>query len=112
MGEVWLAKDTRLGRKVALKLLPAEFTEDSEHVRRFTLEAQAASALNHPNIIAVHDIGQCETGRFIVMEFVTGHTLRSVITKTTHSKRSSLSVLRGRKHWRLHTQRESRLWRE
>ncbi len=79
MGEVWLAEDTRLGRKVALKLLPAEFTEDSERVRRFTLEAKAASALNHPNIIAVHDIGECETGRFIVMEFVAGRTLRAVI---------------------------------
>src|ERR1044072_140192 len=81
MGEVWLAEDTRLGRKVALKLLPAEFTEDSERVRRFTLEAKAASALNHPNIIAVHDIGESETGRFIVMEFVAGRTLRSVIAQ-------------------------------
>ena len=81
MGEVWLAEDTRLGRKVALKLLPAEFTEDSERVRRFTQEAKAASALNHPNIIAVFDIGECETGRFIVMEFVAGQTLRAVIAK-------------------------------
>lgn len=79
MGEVWLAEDSRLGRKVALKLLPAEFTEDSERLRRFTQEAKAASALNHPNIIAVHDIGECETGRFIVMEFVSGRTLRAVI---------------------------------
>ncbi len=81
MGEVWLAEDTRLGRKVALKLLPAEFTEDSDRVRRFTQEAKAASALNHPNIISVYDIGETETGRFIVMEFVAGHTLRSVIAK-------------------------------
>ena len=81
MGEVWLAEDTRLGRKVALKLLPSEFTEDSERVRRFTQEAKAASALNHPNIISVHDIGECETGRFIVMEFVAGRTLRSVIAR-------------------------------
>ncbi|MEK6334751.1 MAG: protein kinase [Acidobacteriota bacterium] len=81
MGEVWLAEDSRLGRKVALKLLPAEFTEDSERVRRFTQEAKAASALNHPNIISVYDIGECDTGRFIVMEFVAGRTLRSVIAK-------------------------------
>src|SRR6266850_1691952 len=81
MGEVWLAEDTRLGRKVALKLLPVEFTEDSERVRRFTQEAKAASALNHPNIISVYDIGESETGRFIVMEFVAGHTLRSVIAR-------------------------------
>src|SRR6476659_2958222 len=81
MGEVWLAEDSRLGRKVALKLLPAEFTEDSERVRRFTQEAKAASALNHPNIIAVYDIGESDSGRFIVMEFVAGRTLRSVIAK-------------------------------
>jgi TolB-like protein/Flp pilus assembly protein TadD len=81
MGEVWLAEDTRLGRKVALKLLPVEFTEDSERVRRFTQEAKAASALNHPNIISVYDIGESETGRFIVMEFVAGRTLRLVIAK-------------------------------
>src|SRR5215470_18934600 len=81
MGEVWLAEDTRLGRKVALKLLPAELTEDSERVRRFTQEAKAASALNHPHIISVFDIGECETGRFIVMEFVSGRTLRTVIAK-------------------------------
>lgn len=79
MGEVWLAEDTRLDRKVALKILPAEFTQDSERVRRFTQEAKAASALNHPNIITVYDIGECETGRFIVMELVAGKTLRSVI---------------------------------
>jgi serine/threonine protein kinase len=81
MGVVWLAEDTRLGRKVAPKLLPAEFTEDSERVRRFTQEAKAASALNHPNIISVYDIGECDTGRFIVMESVDGRTLRSVIAK-------------------------------
>jgi serine/threonine protein kinase len=79
MGEVWLAQDTRLDRKVALKLLPAEFTRDAERVRRFTQEAKAASALNHPNIISVYDIGECETGPFIVMEPVAGRTLRSVI---------------------------------
>src|SRR6266851_5411853 len=81
MGEVWLAEDTRLDRKVALKLLPAEFTQDAERLRRFTQEAKAASALNHPNIISVYDIGECETGRFIVMEFVAGRTLRAVIAK-------------------------------
>lgn len=79
MGEVWLAEDTRLERKVALKILPAEFTQDGERVRRFTQEAKAASALNHPNIITVYDIGECETGRFIVMELVAGKTLRTVI---------------------------------
>jgi len=81
MGQVWLAEDLRLGRKVALKLLSAEFTEDSERVRRFTQEAKAASALNHPHIISVFDIGECESGRFIVMEYVAGSTLRTVIAK-------------------------------
>jgi TolB-like protein/predicted ATPase len=79
MGEVYLAEDARLGRKVALKLLPAEFTRDADRVRRFMQEAKAASALNHPNIITVYDIGESEAGRFIVMELVAGRTLRSVI---------------------------------
>ncbi len=60
MGEVWLAEDTRLERQVALKLLPAEFTQDAERVRRFMQEAKAASALNHPNIITVYDSGEWE----------------------------------------------------
>jgi serine/threonine protein kinase/TolB-like protein/Tfp pilus assembly protein PilF len=81
MGEVWLAEDTRLKRKVAIKLLPAELTSDADRVRRFEQEAQAASALNHPNIVTVYDIGDCEAGRFIVMELVAGRTLRSMIAE-------------------------------
>src|SRR5215475_415099 len=81
MGEVWLAEDTRLDRRVALKLLPAEFTQNPDRVRRFIQEAKAASALNHPNIITVYDIGESEAGRFIVMELVAGRTLRSAITR-------------------------------
>ncbi|HEX4950433.1 MAG TPA: protein kinase, partial [Blastocatellia bacterium] len=57
MGEVYLAEDTRLRRKVALKLLPAQFTSDAERLRRFEQEALATSALNHPNIITIHEIG-------------------------------------------------------
>src|SRR5262245_39642377 len=60
MGEVYLAEDKRLHRKVALKLLPSEFTNDSERVRRFEREAAAASAINHPNLVTIHEIGQIE----------------------------------------------------
>src|SRR5262245_44020881 len=76
MGEVHLALDTRLGRKVAVKLLLAEFTADAERLRRFEQEARAASALNHPNIITVYEIGEIEGRRFIVTEYVEGETLR------------------------------------
>ena len=68
MSQVYLAEDSKLRRKVALKLLPADLTKNADRLRRFELEAQAASALNHPNIITVYDIGESEVGRFIVMD--------------------------------------------
>jgi serine/threonine protein kinase len=76
MGEVYLAEDKRLHRKVALKLLPARFTNDAEWVRRFEREAKAASATNHPNIITIHEIGQADGAHYIVTEFIDGQTLR------------------------------------
>jgi eukaryotic-like serine/threonine-protein kinase len=76
MGEVHLALDTRLQRKVAIKLLPAEFTSNAGRVRRFAQEARAASALNHPNIITIHEIGETDSMRYIVTEYVEGETLR------------------------------------
>src|SRR3989449_4168855 len=79
MGEVYLARDTRLGRKIALKFLSAEFTKDEERVRRFQQEARAASALNHPNLITIFEIGQVESVHFIATEFIEGVTLRQRI---------------------------------
>src|SRR6202171_5572196 len=79
MGEVYLAHDDRLRRKVALKLLPARFTMDEERVRRFQREARSASALNHPNIITIYDIGETEGIHYIATEFIDGHTLREKI---------------------------------
>src|SRR5262245_36922310 len=76
MGEVHLALDPRLGRKVAIKLLPARFTTDAGRVRRFAQEARAASALNHPNIITIHEIGEVENIHYIIIEFIEGETLR------------------------------------
>jgi predicted ATPase len=81
MGEVYLAEDTRLGRRVALKLLPEGFTKDPERLRRFVQEAKAASALNHPNIVTIYDIGESDAGRYIAMEFIDGRTLRAVIAE-------------------------------
>src|SRR5262249_4528146 len=79
MGEVYLAYDARLGRHVALKLLPARYTEDAERVRRFQREARAASGLNHPNILTIFDIGQEEGRHYIATEYVEGRTLRSLV---------------------------------
>ena len=69
MGDVYLAEDTRLGRKVALKLLPALFTDDPDRLRRFEQEARAASALNHPHILTLYEIGQGDDLPFIATEF-------------------------------------------
>jgi eukaryotic-like serine/threonine-protein kinase len=80
MGEVYLALDTQLRRKVALKLLPAQFTQDEDRLQRFEQEACAASALNHPNIITIHEIGQVGDAHFIATEFVDGQTLRQQTT--------------------------------
>ncbi len=76
MGEVYLAQDSRLGRKIALKILPTQFTQDKDRVRRFEREARAASALNHPNILTIHEIGQADGTTFIATEFIDGQTLR------------------------------------
>ncbi|MCA2989505.1 AAA family ATPase [Gemmatimonas sp.] len=75
MGEVYRARDTRLGRELALKVLPMARVSDPEATERFLREARAASALNHPNVVTVYDIGRGERGLYIAMELVRGHTL-------------------------------------
>lgn len=79
MGEVYLAEDTQLDRKVALKVLPAEVAANQDRMRRFVQEAKAAAALNHPNIAQVYEIDEVEEQHFIAMKFIDGHTLRELI---------------------------------
>src|SRR5215831_9166215 len=79
MGEVYRARDTRLGREVALKILPESFAGDSDRLRRFEQEARSVAALNHPNILAVFDIGESNGSPYLVAELLEGETLRSVL---------------------------------
>src|SRR5438876_11014821 len=76
MGEVHLAQDTKLDRKVALKILPADVAAHQDRMRRFVQEAKAASALNHPNIITIYEIEQIDSVNFMATEFIDGETLR------------------------------------
>src|SRR5258708_21859072 len=76
MGEVYLAEDTKLDRKVAIKFLNREFSKDADKLGRFIQEAKAASALNHPNILTVYEIGETDDTNYIVTEFIDGKTLR------------------------------------
>ena len=81
MGEVYLAQDTKLDRKIAIKLMAAEFGEEVEKLGRFTQEARAAAALNHPNIAHVYEIGKTDGVNFIAMEYVDGETLGSWLSR-------------------------------
>src|SRR4030095_7275703 len=92
MGEVYLAEDKRLTRKVALKLLPASFTRDDDRLRRFEQEARSASALNHPNIITIYEIAQAGSSHVIATEFVEGQTLRQRLSLSALTLNESLII--------------------
>src|SRR5229473_6632046 len=81
MGEMYRARDARLNREVGIKVLPAAFARDPERLRRFQLEAQAVAALNHPNILAIHDFGEHEGSPYIVTEFLEGKTLHAPLVR-------------------------------
>ena len=93
MGEVWLATELRLGRKVALKLLPADLTRDPSRIQRFEQEARAASALNHPNVCTIHALDETNDGQhYIAMEYVEGETLRQRLSTSRLSLREALDI--------------------
>lgn len=92
MGEVYLAKDRRLSRKVALKLLPTSFTSDGDRLRRFEQEARTASSLNHPNIITIHEVLKVNSSHLIVTEFVEGETLQQRLVWDSLSLRDALQI--------------------
>src|SRR6266581_5512597 len=93
MGEVYLAEDPRLHRKVALKILPADLASNQDRIRRFEQEAKAAAALNHPNIATIHEIGESDGVNFIAMEFIDGATLREKIHQEQTDLRKLLRFL-------------------
>ena len=92
MGEVWRATDQRLKRDVAIKILPLAFSTNAERVRRFEREAYAVSALKHPNIITIHEIGQADDLHFIVTELVEGLTLRDHLANSPLGWREAVRV--------------------
>src|SRR5262245_22947523 len=81
MGEVFLAEDTSLGRRVALKRLPETHAEDADRVRRFTQEARLAATVNHPNIAQIFEIGEADGVTFIAMEYVEGEALSAAVRR-------------------------------
>ena len=94
MGEVYRARDTRLNRQVAVKVLPESLTQDSDRLRRFQLEAQSTSALNHPNILTVYDVGAQNGAPYLVMELLEGETLRERLQRGKLSPARAISYAR------------------
>ena len=92
MGEVYLAHDSRLERKVAIKILSGEFSQKSDRLRRFTQEARAVSALNHPNIITIHEVGESDGSHFIATEYIEGKTLRQRLVQGPMPMAESLDI--------------------
>ena len=92
MGEVFLADDSRLGRQVAVKVLPEEFAADPERLARFEQEARAAAALNHPHIATVHDVGEFEGTHYLVQEFLRGQNLREFMDTGRPTLRQALAL--------------------
>jgi serine/threonine protein kinase len=92
MGEVYRARDDRLGREVAIKILPADLARDRERLRRFEQEARSASALNHPNIVTIYEIGQSDSISYIAMELVEGRSLRELVEEGPVSLRRLLPI--------------------
>src|SRR6202011_666199 len=90
MGEVYRARDTRLGRDVALKILPESFARHSDRLHRFEQEARAVAALNHPNILAIFDTGQNNGAPFLVSELLEGETLRTVLDRGPLPQRKTI----------------------
>ncbi|MBI3470683.1 MAG: serine/threonine protein kinase, partial [Candidatus Solibacter usitatus] len=95
MGEVYRARDPRLGRDVAIKLLPAAMASDALRLRRFEQEARAASALNHPNILSVYDVGSHQGSPYLVTELLEGQTLREQNLGLKKALDVALQVARG-----------------
>src|SRR3984893_11023317 len=93
MGEVYLAQDTKLDRKVALKILPAELAANRDRMERFVREAKSAASLNHPNIAQIFEIGEDDGSHFIVMEFIDGVTLREKIYREKTELRKLMRYL-------------------
>src|SRR6266508_5346175 len=92
MRKVYLAEDTSLRHQVALKLLPIKFPKESEHVHPFQQEARMASALNHPNIVTIYEIGENDQWHFIASEFIEGQTLRQRITASQLGVREAVDI--------------------